>query len=469
MLRKKAKPVMRVNNAVRKLLDDMLETMRNAPGVGLAAPQVGVSKRLVVVDVGEGPYFLVNPEIVARSSETEEAWEGCLSWPGYIGMVERNLKVSVRALDRDGHEIWVEGEGFFARALQHEIDHLDGVLFVDRATSIREAPKPEEEEFPEESPDLTGVTCVFMGSPEFAVPSLDALVKSGAQVKLVVTQPDKPVGRKQELTPTPVKTYALSQNIPVITPTNVAEPEVAARIREISPDVLAVAAYGQKIPGEILDIPKYGCLNVHPSLLPAYRGGDPIRRQIMAGETETGVTIIYMSEKLDAGDICLVRSTEIGPDETYGELSERLASIGADALVEAVSLTVAGKALRQPQDGTRATFAPHLRPGEEVIDWECHPSEVHNLVRALNPEPGAVTSLGGERIKILETRLLDKPMELPENCLPGSVVGLAGDFLLVKCGTGAIQVVSLQPAGRKAMTGKAFFVGRNRAKLRFGS
>ena len=213
MLRKKAKPVQRVNASIRKILDKMLLTMREESGAGLAAPQVGISKRMVVVDVGEGPYFLVNPEIVSRSAESELNWEGCLSWPGYVGEVERPLRVTVKALDRDGHDIWVEGEGFLARALCHEIDHLDGILYIDRAETIAEVRKDEEpvEGAPGEEKQPTAV---FMGSPDFAVPALVELLQSGVKITLVVSQPDRPVGRKQVMTPTPVKERALALGCP---------------------------------------------------------------------------------------------------------------------------------------------------------------------------------------------------------------------------------------------------------------
>ena len=289
VLRKKAKPVRRVNNKVREQLDAMLEAMRAASGVGLAAPQVGIAKRMVVIDVGEGPHFLINPEIVSQSAETETKWEGCLSWPGYLGEVERPVKVCVKALNRDGHEIWVEGEGLLARALCHELDHLDGVLFIDRAKSIVEV----EDDFTGPDEALSGLKCIFMGSPEFALPSLNGLVQAGADVGLVVTQPDRPYGRKKILTPTPVKQRALELGLEVFTPENISSPEAIERLRLVEPDFIAVAAYGQRIPAQVLELPKYACLNVHPSLLPKYRGGNPIQRQIMAGEQRAGYNHIH--------------------------------------------------------------------------------------------------------------------------------------------------------------------------------
>jgi methionyl-tRNA formyltransferase len=464
-LRKKARPVVRVNNGIRKTLDDMLESMRSAKGVGLAAPQVGISKRIVVIDLGDEPYFLVNPDIVYRSDETETKWEGCLSWPGYVGEVERPLRVSVKALDRDGHDIWVEGEGLLARALCHEIDHLDGILFVDKAKAITEVTQDDTEE----DEDVLPFTCVFMGSPEFAVPCLDELVCSGVNVPLVVTQPDRPYGRKKVLTPTPVKARAQELGIEVLTPENMASPEVVQRLSELAPDFIAVAAFGQKLPGEVLEMPKYGCLNVHPSLLPRYRGGNPVQRQIMAGEQISGVSIIYMSERMDAGDICIQKQISIGPNETFGTLEKRLSVLGAHALLEAVILIYSGTAKRTVQNEKERSLAFHLKPGEEVIDWKEPAKKIHNLVRGLSPVPGSVTVFGDERIKIWQTQLvIPDEFKASGEQLPGTILGIHDEMVVVMCGHDVIGVLEVQPSGKTRMTAKSFLMGRQKGINRFG-
>lgn len=465
MLRKKAKPVPRVNASIRKTLDKMLLTMREAAGVGLAAPQVGISKRMVVVDVGEGPYFLVNPQIVSRSPESEVKWEGCLSWPGYVGEVERPMRVTVKALDRDGHDIWVEGEGFLARALCHEIDHLDGILYIDRAETVTEVPKDEE---PVEGPleEEAPPTAVFMGSPDFAVPALVELLQSGVKVTLVVTQPDRPVGRRQVMTPTPVKERALSLGLEVATFEDISAPEAVSLIRKKDPDFVVVAAFGQKLPKDVLLAARKATLNIHPSLLPKYRGGNPVQRAVMSGDTVAGVSIIHLSDKMDAGDIVLQKTVEVGPDETYGTLETRLASLGAHALVEAVEMIRAGVAPRVSQDDSKATRAPHLRKGEEIIDWHKPAKAVHDLVRALSPRPGAVTWLGEERIKVWETKLL--PNEKPADAVPGSIVGFTGDGAVTAAGDSVLVVCLVQREGGKKMTARAFLMGRQDVTQRFG-
>lgn len=453
VMRKPAKEVKRVNASVKKLLDDMLETMRAAPGVGLAAPQIGVSKKLVVVDVGDGPYYLVNPVIVHRSAEEDIQWEGCLSFPGYVAQVKRHLAVTVKALDRDGHDIWIEAKGFLARALQHEIDHLDGIVITDRAICIKEVVQ-EPAELAEEGD--SAVSCVFMGSPGFAVPSLQELYNHGIDIRLVVTQPDRPYGRKQELRETPVNAHAKRLGLPVVTTDSLEKPEVLELIKSQAPDFVVVVAFGQKIPNEIIELPKHACLNVHPSLLPKFRGGNPIQRAIMAGEKVSGVTTIYLSQRMDAGDICLQRSVDIDPDETFGTLEQRLSSLGAHLLLESMSLIYQGNGVRIPQDHAKKTMARHLAKGEDIIDWNQDAKRVHNLVRALNPRPGAVTFLSGQRIKIWETSVAE---EYSEEGIPGRVLGVKGDSVLVSCGTGKLLISLLQPEGKKSMTAKAFLHG----------
>ncbi len=465
VLREKAQPVRKVNNKVRKQLNDMLDTMRSASGVGLAAPQIGISRRMVVIDVGDGPYFLINPEFVFQSVETETKWEGCLSWPGYVGEVERPLRVSVKALDADGRDVWVEGEGLLARALCHELDHLDGILFVDRAISIMEA----EPDYVDGDKDLSSLNCVFMGSPLFAVPALNQLVDSGIDVSLVVTQPNRPYGRKQILTPTPVKKRAIELGLKVFTPDAIGTSQSIEKLTLARPDFIAVVAYGQKLPNSIIELPKYACLNVHPSLLPKYRGGNPIQRQIMAGEQTTGVSVILMGEQMDAGDICFQKSLKLEANETFGELENRLSIEGAQALVETIWSIYTGSAECKSQKESEATFAPHLKRGENVIDWKLSAHQIHNLVRALSPKPGAVTMFGNELTKIWRTQIMSlQRVSNLDRTVPGTVVKINGTMAIVKCGKGLLGVLEVQPAGKKTMAAAAFLAGRQKLTARFG-
>jgi len=275
-----------------------------------------------------------------------------------------------------------------------------------------------------------------------------------------VTQPDRPYGRKHELRATPVKERAAKLGIPVLACEDVSSPEAVQAVLKEAPDYIVVAAFGQKLPAALLEAPKKACLNVHPSLLPLYRGSNPIQRAIMNGEKVTGVSIMHMSERMDAGDIALQKTVEIGPDETFGTLESRLASLGAHALVEAISLIEAGSGGRTAQDESKATRAPRLRPGEDVIEWDRPSQEVHNLVRALSPQPGAVTWYGDERIKVWETRLL--PGRNVSGCRCGSIVGLEESMAIVATGDGAIGILEVQPDGKKVMSASAFLAGRRR-------
>ena len=365
-LTKVCRPVTEFNAHLHQLLDDMTETLADANGAGLAAPQVGVLRRVcVVLDEGSEEFIeLVNPEIVAQSGE-QTGLEGCLSVPGKWGIVTRPEVVRVRAQDRDGDWFEVEGEGLTARAFCHEIEHLDGHLFVEHVDHFLSDEELraylEQEEREARRPRSPGegsepMRILFMGTPEFAVASLRRLVEDGHEVCGVFTQPDKPKNRGHKLVPTPVKEYALTQNIPVYQPEKLRDGTALELVKSLAPELTVVAAYGRILPEDILEAPKYGSINVHSSLLPKYRGAAPINWAILNGEETTGVTIMYMAKELDAGDIILQKETPIGPDEDAQALTARLAELGAEALSEAVAAIGSGTAARTPQDeGGRPT------------------------------------------------------------------------------------------------------------------
>lgn len=445
VLRRKAKPVRRVNQSVRDLLDAMLRTMYAADGVGLAAPQVGIGKRIIVVDVGDGPVELINPEITHAEGE-QTGTEGCLSVPGKAGEVRRAKTVRVTGLDRHGRRVWLEGSDLLARALQHEIDHLDGILFIDRADRVWDVP-PE-----------TTLRIVFMGTPEFAVPFLQRLVAAHCEPVAVVTQPEKPRGRGMQAGPSPVKEAALACGLEVLEPEHLRDnAEFLEALRSLRPDVIVTVAYGKILPREILELPRLGCLNVHPSLLPRYRGAAPIHRALMNGDQLTGVTVMRMSEEMDAGDIVLQRELQIDPEEDRGALEARLAEAGAELLLQALRLLATGEAPRRPQDHAAATYAPRLAREEERIDWHQPAERVINLVRALSPRPGAHTLVDGEPLKILRAAALSGA---PAGA-PGEVVEIRpGEGFVVRAKEGAVLVRVVQPAGGRVMPAAAYLNGR---------
>lgn len=292
---------------------------------------------------------------------------------------------------------------------------------------------------------------VFMGTPDFAVVSLEQLINDGHEISAVFTKVDMPRGRKMIMTPPEVKVCAESHGLTVYQPATLKDPEAIETIKKLNPDVIVVVAYGKLLPKEVLDIPPLGCINLHGSLLPKYRGAAPIQWTVLNGDKIGGVTTMYMGEGLDTGDVIETYETEVSEDETSGELFDRLAQEGAKLLSHTLELLKSGKVERKPQDESKASYAPMLDKAMCVIDWRKSASEVHNLVRGLNPWPVALTTLEGKRIKIIKTKKSDKKGK------PGYVVSV--NPLTVACADGAVEILTLQPEGKKPMDSKSFLMG----------
>lgn len=293
---------------------------------------------------------------------------------------------------------------------------------------------------------------IFMGTPEFAVPSLTALVEAGYRPAAVATGPDRPRGRGQEVTPTPVKKAAQNAGIePILQPEDVRNPSFAEQVADLAPDVIAVVAY-KILPPEVYGTARKGAFNLHASLLPKYRGAAPINHAIMAGETETGVTTFFLEPSVDTGDIILQKHMEIGPNETAGEVHDRMKLLGAEAVVETVRRIEAGDVETQLQDDSEATPAPKIHDADCEIPWVQPAEAVHNHVRGLSPYPGAWTLHDDTRLKLYRTRLADGEGE------SGEVVE-AGDRLVVACGSGAVEVVTIQRPGGERLEAKDFLNG----------
>jgi methionyl-tRNA formyltransferase len=269
----------------------------------------------------------------------------------------------------------------------------------------------------------------------------------------VVCQPDKPAGRGLSLQSPPTKQFALSRSIAVLQPDNLREPSFQEEIKMLSPELCVISAYGKYIPPEILRIPPLGFINLHPSLLPRWRGADPIRWTILEGDEKTGVTIHYASEKMDAGDIILQREMSIFPDDTYASLGERLFREGTRLLLTAIELIKEGKAPRIPQNEEEATYAPALKNEDFKIDWHSPARRIERLLRAGNPAPGAFTFFRGRRLKVWEGRLVDMKGEA------GKVIGIEKGGIIVGCGEGALLLTSLQIEGKRAVSGEEFVRG----------
>lgn len=293
---------------------------------------------------------------------------------------------------------------------------------------------------------------VFMGTPDFAVPSLQALIGAGHDVCAVYTQPDKPQGRKQILTAPPVKTLALEHDIPVFQPNTLKNEDEQARLRELAPEVIIVVAYGKLLPKAVLDIPPHGCINVHGSLLPRWRGAAPIQWAVIAGDEMAGVTTMQMAEGLDTGDMLLTYETKVGEKETAGELFDRLAQSGAELLIQ--TLVKLDEITPRPQDDAQSCYAHMLDKQMAVIDWSKSAHEIDCLIRGLNPWPIALTTLSGERLKVFAAE------KAAGNGEPGTV--LEADpkkGLTVACGEGALRLTEIQLVGGKRMKATDFLRG----------
>jgi len=305
---------------------------------------------------------------------------------------------------------------------------------------------------------------IFMGTPDFSVPILTRLHEEGYDILAVVTQPDRPVGRKKVLTPTPVKKEALRLGLPVIQPEKLKGSQQLDDILNLKPDIIITAAFGQLLPKELLDAPKFGCLNVHASLLPAYRGGAPIHQAVIDGQDETGVTIMYMAEKLDAGDIISQKAIAIEQTDTTGILFEKLSVVGRDLLSETLPTILSGNNARIVQDEALVTFARNISREQERIDWNQSAQDIYNQVRGLNPWPVAYTTFQQQTMKIW----WGQPSQRSGNQVVGTVLDLEGDRIIVQTGNEqAFEITELQPAGKKKMSAEEYLRGTG-SKLQIG-
>ena len=298
---------------------------------------------------------------------------------------------------------------------------------------------------------MSAAKLLFAGTPDFALASLMALVESGHVPRAVLTQPDRPAGRGKKLKASPVKEFALSEHIPVWQPASLKDPQVVADIAALEPDVIVVAAYGLLLPQAVLDIPKQGCLNVHASLLPRWRGAAPIQQAILNGDEKTGVCLMQMEIGLDTGPVYASAATNIDADESAGDLHDRLAWMGGELLNQHLDDIVAGRLDAVPQDESLATYAGKIRKKDATIDWNRSALAIHRLVRAYNPVPGASFGFGEERIKCWRAQMVDGIQGSP-----GLVVSADKDGIDVACGDGGLRLLEVQRPGRRKISAAEF-------------
>lgn len=300
---------------------------------------------------------------------------------------------------------------------------------------------------------MTPLRVIFMGTPQFACPTLQRLIDRGDEIPAVVTQPDRPKGRGQKSVPPPVKELAERHGLPVLQPIKVRAPEFIESVREMNPDVVVVVAFGRILPKALLEIPRYGCINVHASLLPRYRGAAPLNWCIINGEIETGVTTMLMDVGLDTGDMLLKKATPIDPDEDTSSLHDRLSLIGADLLHETLDLLVQGKLVPEKQDDALSCYAPMLKKEDGLIDWTRDARTIRNLVRGMTPWPGAFTYLDGKLVKVYRARIGEG------EGAPGTVLDAGRDGIEVACGGGSLLLDELQLEGKKRLPVRDFLAG----------
>lgn len=296
---------------------------------------------------------------------------------------------------------------------------------------------------------------IFMGTPDFAVPCLKMLYEKHT-VLGVITQPDRPKGRGQKLMASPVKQFAEEKNLNVYQPLKIKEPSFQAFLRSLQPDVIVVVAFGQILPKEILEIPPLGCINVHASLLPHYRGAAPIHWSVIQGETKTGITTMFMDEGLDTGDMILKKEIAIGLEDTTGEIHDRLMQLGAEVLNETLFLLQQNTVPREKQDAALATYAPLLTKAVEKIDWSQPAQKIHNQIRGLCPWPGTYCFHNEKILKIWKARIVEG---VANHTIPGKVVQITVDGFYVSTGQGILEIVELQPANKKRMSARAYVNG----------
>ena len=303
---------------------------------------------------------------------------------------------------------------------------------------------------------------LFMGTPDFALPTLRELCDAGHEIVGAITQPDKPKGRGHHLTPPPIKVFALEKNIPVYQPLTLRGEEFATLLSELDPEMIVVVAYGKILPQNVLDYPKYGCVNVHGSLLPEYRGAAPMQRAIIDGKQVTGITTMLMAAGLDTGDMLLRCEVEIGENDNFEDIHDRLSEAGAKLLIETVNGLEKGEIMPEKQDDSKSTYAAKIEKSDCQIDFSLDARTLHNLIRGLSPIPLSFTHTpDGKLLKVVKSRVCDD--EKTVKCLPGTVLSV-GDEIQVACGKGILSIITLVPEGKGRMSAGDFTRGRKIAE-----
>jgi len=394
--KQKFKEISRVDTHLKKVVNDMKETLEFTNGVGLAAPQIGFPVRLFIANYRNLNDVFINPEILGKSKEVNEGEEGCLSVPGHRGLVKRPSSVTIRYQDMKGRVKEATLSGFYARIIQHEFDHLNTIFYINHIKNKKKLVQ------------FSPSRLVFFGTPEYGATILRSIIGQAVvgeyEVLLVISQPDSASGRGQKVKRSAVKDMATKFGISIIEPLKLNDKSVIKKLKDINPDVFVVASYGLILPKSILNIPKYGSLNVHASLLPKYRGASPIQSAILNKDKVTGVTVMLMNEKLDEGEILARAKVRIGSSATAKDLEEKLAKLGAELLHQVIHLWVNKRIKPRRQHPSKVTYTERLTKDSGHIDWKKPPKNLESMIRAYFPWPGAWTNYNGKILKLLPNK-----------------------------------------------------------------
>ena len=421
ILKKPTKQVEVFDENLEILANNMRDIMHKNRGMGLSANQIGLDMQLFVIElkpdknkkISEIPFTtIVNPEIIRTSNEKDKMVEGCLSLPGLEAEVERSTGITLKGQTIKGKKVQIKTKGLFARIIQHETDHLNGILFTKRAKLIN-------------LDNCKFAKILFFGSDEFSIDILKKIITSGLSVTNVITESDKPAGRNMKLTPTPVKKYCIDNNISVLTPEKENITEV---VKDLKPDLIILASYGKILPSETLNIPPFGAINIHPSLLPKYRGSTPIHTAILNGDEKTGSTVMLMNEKVDEGKIIAQKELIIEKTDTTQTLKQKLAVLGADILLKELPKYMAG--LKEPSSQYDISESKTFKLSKDLakIDWDKPIDYIDRQIRALKPWPGTYTNLDDKKLQILKARHNGEKLEIEEVQLEGKKPANWADF-----------------------------------------
>lgn len=415
------------DDSLKKISDQMFKVMKKNDGLGLSANQVGLDFCISVIDLSpmekeknSRPIVLINPQITKSSQKIVKLEEGCLSLPNLFGEVERPEKIKIEYQNLFGKKITLKAEGLLARVLQHELDHLSGKLFIDKVL-----PGTLREITPEQV--CQDLNIVFIGTSGFGLPALELLMKNKIIPKLIITEPDKPAGRGKNLTSSPVKEYAKKFHLPAIQPIKISS--AYKKIKDVKPDLLVVASYGQMIPEKIIKTATLGAINLHPSLLPKYRGPTPIQTALLNREKDSGISIFLLDEKMDHGPIIVQKKMAIDENDTAASLESKLAKLAGNQLVRIIVKFALGKIKPKNQNEKSATYTNKIKKEDGKIDFSKKPAEINAQIKAYKIWPRSFVILNGKRVIIDETHLDDDELVIDKVQPEGKKIMNFSDFL----------------------------------------